>query len=324
MKRRRFLQSSLCRALPAAAIAAPWVQRVGAAQPARILAHTAAGGMGDVVSRRVARFLEPTLGMSFVIDHRPGGGGALLVNELKRSAPDGRTLAVVVGTGLCVQSRLRQPPPYDLQTDLTLITRYGHSSFALSAHPDSGFRTVADALAAARRESGRINVGSTGIGSHGHLLLAQLEHRAGVRFNHVPFNPADSALALLRGEVPLLVDGLGFLIEPIRAGKARALGVMGPERRVALPDVPTLAEQGIPGVDQPSWWMVIGPPRMAAETVAQVHDAVVRMTENPDYRREVAEGLITKVFGPQELPELVRREQSLWAEVISRVGIKVT
>lgn len=295
-----------------------------AAAPARLIVASPAGSAGDLIGRDLAQRMAAHLGEAAIVDNRPGGGGAIGVAELRRAAPDGRTLALLGSSTLCILPALRRPPPFNAETDLSAIGRFMTSPFGVLVSAASPWKTLADVVAAARREPGRINVGHTGVGSLGHLLVEEWAHLAGIKVNAVPFDGSSLLQALLRAELPLTVDGLGLSTPHIRAGRLRLLALAGPARVPAWPDTPTLVELGYPGVDRGFWWGLAGPAGMASAVVSKVHAALVQASGEAAFRTRREElGSVFRVGTAEQMRQDLRDETSHWASVAARAKIQL-
>ena len=265
------------------------------------------------------------LGETMIVDNRPGGGGAIAVAELRRASPDGRTLALLGNSTLCILPALRRPLPFNVEADLSLVARFMTSPFGVVVPATSTWLTPADGVAAARREPGRINVGHTGVGSLGHLLIEEWAHRAGIQFNPVPFDASSLTPALLRAEVPMTIDGLGLTTPHIRAGRLRLLAVAAPQNgwrrgptrqhcpRRAIP-ASTVASGGAWPARQ-AWPTSCSP--SCTRPLSLASDEAGFKT-----RREEL-GSVIRVGSTEQIRIDVRAETSHWAAVAARLKIQL-
>jgi tripartite-type tricarboxylate transporter receptor subunit TctC len=307
-------------------LAAPFL---AAAQPAwpdrpvRIIVGFPGGSTPDIAARAVAGHLQSVLGQPVVVDNRAGAGGAIGVEAAVR-ANDGHTLAVTIGGPGSIARILNPQLPYDPQTDLAPISLLARMPFVLCVNPNLPVRSLAELIAHARAHPGRLNYGSVGAGSTGHLLVAEMAARHGLEMTHVPFRSVpQSVTELVAGRIELMAAAAGSVLAQARAGQVRALGVSGDRRMAQLPEVPLLAEQGEPAAGVFAWIGFFAPAGTPAERIARLAVETGRALSNPETGRALeAAGFEPLGTPPAALAELVRNEVAHWGPVIRRLNIR--
>ncbi|WP_027285485.1 Bug family tripartite tricarboxylate transporter substrate binding protein [Rubritepida flocculans] len=306
-------------AAPSLAAAQPaWPDR-----PVRIIVGFPGGSTPDIAARAVATHLQAALGQPVVVDNRAGAGGAIGVEAAVR-ANDGHTLAVTIGGPGSIARILNPQLGYDPQTDLAPISLLARMPFVLCVNPNLPVRTLAELIAHARAHPGRLNYGSVGAGSTGHLLVAELAARHGLEMTHVPFRSVpQSVTELVAGRIELMAAAAGSVLAQARAGQVRAIGVSGSRRMAQLPDVPLLTEQGEPGAGVYAWIGFFAPAGTPAERIARLAAETGRALSNPETGRALeAAGFEPLGTPPAALAELVREEVAHWGPVIRRLNIR--
>lgn len=319
MNRRALLAAA---ALPIAAPAlaqAAWPDR-----PLRVIVPFAAGGPSDIVVRLLAPKLTATLGQPVVVENRAGAGGVTGVDVAAKAAPDGNTIALGSAGGLAISPRLDRGTPYDPLRDLAPLTLGVLVPEPLVVPAALPFRTVAELVAAAKAQPGRLNFGSAGSGSMPHLAGELFRAAAGIEITHVSYRGgAPLATALLQNEVQLGFADLPILLPHIRSGALRALAVGTEQRLPWIPDVPTMAEVGLPGVDANNWHGFVAPARVPEPILERWHAALAGALNDPEIRRALHEqGAIPGGDSRASFGDFLRRENEKWGEVIRRAGVR--
>ncbi|MFM9972802.1 MAG: Bug family tripartite tricarboxylate transporter substrate binding protein [Burkholderiales bacterium] len=224
-------------------------------KPLRLIIPYVAGGLGDTVGRLVAQHLTTSLAQTVVADNRPGASQAIALELTAKAPPDGYTLVLGTQSGLIFATAARKSLPYDPMRDITSISMLFTVPYYLIVHPSVAAKNVSELVALAKANPGKYSFGSIGVGSGNHLAMEILKARTGVDMVHVPFKGAPQAmLALVAGDLNLTFEGPVTSLPNIRSGKIRALASSGLERTQALPDLPTMAESGVPGFDVVTWF----------------------------------------------------------------------
>lgn len=285
------------------------------------------GGVPDVSTRELVRRMAIDLDYPMYVENKPGGFGAVWANELKRAAPDGLTLGTTYMAQHSVFPVARNPAPYDPIRDCTSIGTWTEGYFLIVATAQSGYKSLADVLTAAPKISREINYGVTSPGSPGNLLMELLKSRVGVRMSSVFYKPGELALAGVRGDVELLIDGTQQLIPFVENGKFVPLALFAPKRIGRLPQVPTIVEAGVPatpGLSQEIWHGLVGPANLADTVVARLHSSMKRVCTQPDFIKWNEDaGRIVNLTSPAEMSERVRREMAVWADVVAKANIRL-
>lgn len=318
MKRRSLIL--LAAALPAPALAqGTWPDR-----PIRVVVPFAAGGPSDIVVRLLAPRLSSALGQPIVVDNRAGAGGVTGVDAVAKAAPDGNTIGIGSAGGLAISPRLDRGTPYDPLRDLAPLTLAVLVPEPLVVPAAAPFRTVADLVAAAKAQPGRLNYGSAGSGSMPHLAGELFRMAAGIDITHVSYRGgAPLALAILQNEVQLGFADLPILLPHIRSGALRALAVGTQQRLEWIPDVPTMTEVGLPGVDANNWHGFVAPARTPQPMLDRLHAALAGALNDSDIRRALHDqGAVPGGNSPAEFAAFLRAELDKWGGVVQRAGVR--
>jgi tripartite-type tricarboxylate transporter receptor subunit TctC len=317
MKRRTLLLSAA--ALPAVARAQT--------RPIRLIVPYAPGGPIDVTARLLAERVKDTLG-TVVIENRPGGGGNIGADAVAKAAPDGTTIGIAAVATHAINPWLFARMPYDAARDFTPITQMVRVPNVLVMNAETAARlqiaSVADLIAYARRNPGRLNYGSGGNGSAGHLAGEMFKRDAGIFAVHIPYNGGNPAqLALLSGQVDFNFDNLATAAPNIRSGKLKALGVTTAQRSPSLPDVPPVADV-LKGFAIDTWWGLVGPAGMPRETVQKLNQAFVAALQSAEAKTRFANLMAEPVpTTPEEFGQFMRAELAKYEKVVKASGAKV-
>jgi len=314
-------------ALGIATLAAPAFAQ---AKPIRLIVPYPPGGPLDIVARALADKVKDTLGV-VVVENRPGAGGNLGADLAAKAAPDGTTIVMGAVATHAINPWLYAKMPYDPLRDFTPITGVAQVPNVLVMNPQTadklGIRSVADLVAYAKRNPGKLNYGSGGNGSAGHLAGEMFKAQAGVFMVHIPYaggNPAQ--LALLSGEVDLNFDNLAAASANVKAGKLRALAVTTGKRAGAVPELPTIAEGGgaLAGFDINTWFGLFGPARLPADATQRLNRAFVDALASPELKARLATLLADGIGGtPEQFAAFVQREHAKYEDVVKRSGAKI-
>ncbi|MBB5693283.1 Bug family tripartite tricarboxylate transporter substrate binding protein [Muricoccus pecuniae] len=320
-QRRSVLAGLGAAALPLAARA----QDQYPSRPITMLVGFAPGGGTDIVSRLLSPKLQEELGQPVTVENRPGASGTLAAGAAARARPDGYTLLTGTVSTQCTVAPLMRPPPYDQLRDFTPIMLVGTLPLVMVVRADSPAKDVAGLKALAQEKPGGLNYGTSGVGSQQHLASELLARQGGMRMTHVPYRgTGQSVNALLAGDVDVNIDTMATYLPQIRAGRLRALATTLPQRAAALPDVPTVAEQGFPGYDMSVWYMVLGPAGLPAEVVRRWERALGRTLSDPAINQKLVEtGYIVGGGTAADAAALVRRDAERLGRLVEEAGIKL-
>lgn len=319
MQRRYFLSTAAAfsAAFSPLAHSQAWPER-----PIKILQGFAPGGNADNIARLIGNELSKGLGQAVVVESQAGAGGTIASGAVARAKPDGHTLLLATG-GHAVAGALYNALPYKTVADFDFVSTITYFPFLLVTLADSKFRTAADLLSAARAAPRSVSYGSAGIGSTHHLAGELLSKMARVDMLHVPYR-GDSAsiIALLAGDIPFIIAPPTAVLTNIKAGKLRAVATTGPQRWPGLPDVPTLAEQGVSGYDVRSWAGLMAPVGTPRNIVDRLNAETLKALQLPAVKARLEEmGGEARGSTPEEMRNLVASELQRWTQVINDAQI---
>jgi tripartite-type tricarboxylate transporter receptor subunit TctC len=292
-------------------------------RPIRWIIDFPAGGASDTLARVVGEKLTQALGQQVVYDNRPGANGIIAYSIAARAPADGYTL-VVLSTPFPLNAALGRKLAYDTLKDFTPIARIADYPNLLVVHPSVPVRSVKDFIAHAKSKAGAMTYASSGTGSVQHLAMEQLRRLAGFEAVHVPYAGSAPAVAnLAGGHVESLITILITATPHLRAGRVRAIGILSAERSIHLPDVPTLAEAGVPLV-APGWGGMGAPAGLPKQLVNRLSSELARIVKLPEVRERIAAvGAEPHHSGPQEFATFIRSEVERWRPIIQEAGVKV-
>jgi tripartite-type tricarboxylate transporter receptor subunit TctC len=302
-----------------AAIAQPYPQR-----PVRFIVPFAPGGTSDIVGRLMGTALGEELGQTFVIDNRAGAGATIGTAIVARAPADGYTL-LVSHSGMAINETLYAKLPYDALADFAPISLVGVAPSAVVVTNTLPVRNMVDLIALAKKDPGKLTYGSAGVGSVGHLAVALLEYVSGTRFSHVPYKGgAPSVLATMTGEVNFSIPTLPSATPQVKAGKLRMIAVTTAKRSSVVPDVPTVAESGVPKYVYEVWHALFAPAKTPRLILDRLSKATLKVMENQELRAQLAaQGIEPTPSTPAQLDKLLRHDIALWAATIKAAGIPI-
>jgi tripartite-type tricarboxylate transporter receptor subunit TctC len=312
--------------LPAALIASTIV---AAAQdypmrPITLVVPYAAGGGNDVMARTVADKMSRALGQQIVVDNRPGAGGNIATRQVAKAAADGYTL-VIGGTGtLAVNPTLYANAGYDPRKDFAPVGLIGASALIVLVHPSLSANSIRELIELARKEPGKLNYASAGVGSGIHLGWILFEHMAEVKLTHVPYRGTGPALTdLIGGHVAMYMSSLPSAIGIVREGKVRALAVTGSQRSAAFPELPTVAEAGLPGFEVVLQYGIVAPAGTPSPIIAKLNAALREALAAPDtIERMAKDGTEPRPSTPAEYAAVIDHEETKWSALVRQSGAK--
>jgi tripartite-type tricarboxylate transporter receptor subunit TctC len=290
----------------------------------RMVVPYGAGGVSDIIGRVLAQKLSDQLGQPVVVENRGGAGGMLGTGQVAKSPPDGYTLVLSSLSAYAIGPRLVRTPPYDPVKDFTAIAGVALTPTILTVNPALPPRTVKELVAYAKANPGRLNYGSSGIGSIGHISAELLRAASGVDLVHIPYKSAALAYPdMISGDVTMVFDALPSAIQYIRTGKVRPIAMMSEQRSPLLPDVPTFAEGGFPGVTLRLWVGLHGPAGLPPAVVQRLNVATAKALDAPDLRERYASvGADPMPMSAQAFGAMVREDVAALAKTIEAAGIK--
>ena len=292
-------------------------------RPVRFIVSFAAGGPNDTIARILGQFLSEQLGQQFIIENHVGAGGNIGMQDVLASAPDGYTIGFVAPNN-AINATLYANIPFDFVRDSTPIAGTMKLANVMDVNMDFPAKTLAEFIAMAKAEPGKINFASGGVGTSPHMSGELLEFMAGIKLTHVSYRGTGPAMTdLLGGQIPVLFDNLPGSIQQIKAGRIRTLGVTTKERVASLPDVPTIGET-VPGYEVLVWYGISGPKGMPPEVVGKLNAAINAVLANPKLKDRFHDlGGEVMPMSPAEFGKLVADETAKWAKVVKSAGLKV-
>ena len=294
-------------------------------KPIRLIVPSAAGGAADVLMRALAGQLSLQMGVPFVIDNKPGASNTIGIIDLVRSPADGYTLAYGNIVALATNRSLLANMPYDVDRDLTLISNVLSLANLMIVNNDLPVKSVPDLIAYAKKNPGKLEYASDGNGTTAHLGVELFKSITGTDMLHVPYKAATGAITdLIGGRVQLMTVNTPVAIPHVKAGRVRAVGITSSKRSTTYPDIPTIAESGVPGFEVVAWGGIVGPANLPKELVTRLNVEIRTALANPAVRERFnALGAETDASTPEEFRELARRETIKWAKVVKLTGAKI-
>jgi tripartite-type tricarboxylate transporter receptor subunit TctC len=310
--------SALAMALPSWAQAQAYPQK-----PVKVVVAFTAGGTTDILARTVTQQLSEKLKQPFVIDNKPGAGGNLGTELVVRSAPDGYTLIVNSVGPIAVNPTLYGKLPYNPLTDLVPIVQIADVPNVLVIHPSVPANTMEELIAYAKANPGKLNYGSTGIGTSSHLSSFMLSKRVGFEATHIPYKGADALKDLLAGRIQFMFATIPSVMTHITAGKLKPIAVSSLKRSRSMPEVPTVVEKGFPQFEAGSWFGFFAPKGTPDAVISMVNKAVNEILQVPAIEQQmIAQGADPAGGTPAQFGQFVQREHDKWRVIVRDSGAK--
>jgi tripartite-type tricarboxylate transporter receptor subunit TctC len=283
----------------------------------------APGGSTDANARIVSQKLSERLGVSVVVDNRPGGASMLGTELVVRAAPNGYTL-LAVAPELTINPSLQPQVPYDALKDLAPISQTASSQFVLSTHPSVPIKSLKELIALAKARPGQLNYGSSGNGSANHLAGVLFQGMTGTSLVHIPFKGgAPATIALMGGEIDFMFTSTSAVVRQIKAGKLRAIAVTGAQRFSEMPNIPTVSEAGVPGFEVTGWYGVLAPAGTPREIVSKLSAEIVKVVQDSAVRERFASlGTVPVGSSPEEFAAFLHAETEKWSRVVKASGAR--
>jgi tripartite-type tricarboxylate transporter receptor subunit TctC len=294
-------------------------------KPVRLIVPFPAGGATDTMARLLAQALTTRLGQSVYVDNRPGSGGSIAAQAVATSAPDGYTLFFGTTGTMAINPALYKRLSYDPLRDFAPIGPMATHTNLLVVNPALPYKTVGELIAAAKAQPKKFLYGSSGNGSSSHLAGALFESAAGVQMTHVPYKgSAPALLDLQAGRIDLMLDTISTHAENVKAGKLRALGVTSPARSSLLPQVPTIAEAGVPGFDVTIWYGLLAPAAVPKDIVTRLGNELRAISNTHEFKARLQQmGAEPFNSSPAEFTAFIKQEQAKWAKVVEKSGASI-
>jgi tripartite-type tricarboxylate transporter receptor subunit TctC len=292
-------------------------------KPVRVVVPSSAGGGTDIVTRILAPDLSKRLGQQVIIDNRPGAGTMIGIEVAAKSPADGYTLLMGLST-LAINSALYKKVPYDPQRDFAPITQAVSSASIIVVHPSVPVHSVKALIAFARARQGQLNYASAGTGTYPHMTMELFLSMAKLKMVHIPYKGTGPAMIdMVAGQVATMAATILTGMPQIRAGRLRPLGITSAARSPIVPDIPTVAEAGLPGFESVQWYGVLAPARTPKDIITRLHDEVTRVLQQPEIKERLAgDGADLVGSTPEEFTRYIQSELTKWAKVARDAGIQ--
>jgi len=292
-------------------------------RPVRIIVPTSVGSAADTLARTLATPLGERLGQPVVVDNRAGGATVIGTEAVAKAAPDGHTLLIGL-PALAINPSMYRKLPYDALRDFAPIMRATSQPNLLVVHPALPVKSVKELIALAKARPGELVFASSGVGAGSHLTMELFLLTTGTRMLHVAYKgPAPGLIDLMSGRVSVMSPSTVASLPHVRSGRLRALGVTTPKRAIGLPDIPTIAEAGVPGYESVSWFGLIAPAGTQKDVISRLHQEAATILRASDVRERLARDGTEVVAGsPEEFEAYIRGEIAKWAKVVKAAGIK--
>jgi tripartite-type tricarboxylate transporter receptor subunit TctC len=294
-------------------------------KPIRIVVPFPAGGQTDIQARLLATKLQPALGVTVLVDNKPGASSILGTMEVVRAPADGHTLLYTISVTAAQNPHLFSKLPYDPMKDLTPVMFAARSSTVLTVPANSPFNSVADLIKHAKANPGKLNYASYSLGSTSHLVAELMQQSTGTQMTHIPFKgSADAGMALMGGQVDFLFDGPTTAIANAKAGRVKMLAYTDPKPYTALGKLPNMAEAGVPGVDVTGGMQFFGPRNLPPEVLNKINAALATALKDPEVAKIYADGASEIVASSAaEHAASVKEQYERWGGVIRKLGLKL-
>jgi tripartite-type tricarboxylate transporter receptor subunit TctC len=309
-------------AVAALAIAAPALAQDYPSRPVTFVVGFPPGSSSDMVARNLGARLAERLGKPFVIENKPGAGSIIASQTVARAAPDGHTIFIApIGT-IAINPTLYKALPYDPMKDFTLVAHIANFPLVLVAGPDSSIKSVQDLIKIAKER--QVTFASSGAGTGIHLTGEMFKSKTGIQMQHVPYRgPALALPDIISNRVDIMFSDPGTVVSLVKDGKLRALGVTSKERFSVLPDVPTIAEAGLPGFESRAWHVIVAPANTPEPVVSKLRSEFQALLALPDVKQQLLNvGLVAVVSpGAPQLKQMIDADAALWSNIVRQAGL---
>jgi tripartite-type tricarboxylate transporter receptor subunit TctC len=289
----------------------------------RILVGAPPGGSNDIFARAIGQRITPSLGQQVIVDNRPGANQLIAADLTAKAPADGHTLYITTtsfAAGVAIQPKL----PFDPVNDLTGVTMVGNGPMVLVVHPSLPAKTAKDLVAIARSKPGQLNYTSSGVGSINHMAMEVFKAQAKVDVVHIPHKGMSPALTdLMAGNVQILIVSLPSVAGQMKSGRLRALGVTGEKRTTFAPELPTIAESGVPGYEASLWWGIFAPSKTPKPVIDRLNGEIHKAMASPEMKKLYVEfGAEPSPTTPEAFTAMVKKEIAKWSKVVKDANIK--
>jgi tripartite-type tricarboxylate transporter receptor subunit TctC len=306
-------------------VAAPSVHaQAFPAKPIRLICPFPPGGAVDIASRAIAAEMSKTMGQQVIVDNKPGAGGNIGGAEAARSAPDGYTIFMTTSGINAINPALYAKMPFDPNKDLVAVSALVSLSNVLVLHPSVKANSVVELIALAKAQPGMLNYASSGSGTSIHMSAEMFKSMAKVDIVHIPYKGSAPAVTdLLGGQVMMMFDNIPSALPQIKAGKLRALATTGAKRDPALPDLPTIAEAGVPGYESGVWFGLMAPAGTPKDIIARLNAEAVKGVRAPEFVKRMGDlGYVMIGSTPEEMSDMIRAEINRWEPIVKASGAR--
>jgi tripartite-type tricarboxylate transporter receptor subunit TctC len=292
--------------------------------PIRMIVPLPAGSAVDIVARLICTKLSERIGQTIVVDNRSGASGAIASDVVAKSAPDGYTLGMATSTTHVTTAILNSKLPYDPVKDFVPVALIGIVPYVLAVSPQLAAKNLSELLALAKAKPGTLNYSSVGLGSLAHLATEMMSTMAGIKMNHIPYRASGPAiLDMSENRIDLSIGVLGTFLSLIRDGKIRALAVTTDKRVDTVPDVPTMAEAGLPGFEASLWFAVVAPAAIPQPVLARLNKEINAILAEPGIKKSLAaQAVDVETSGPEKLRARIRADIEKWRDIAAKAGVK--
>ncbi len=294
-------------------------------RPIRMIVPQAPGSASDTVARLVAAELTPRLGQQVVVDNRPGGALMIGMEMTARAAPDGYTIGYAPVGGLVISPNVSGKPPFDVNRDFAAIIMTAFNTMLLASNPNLPVKNIRELIDYAKANPNKLSNASSGNGTPGHVGMELFKLMTGTQIVHIPYKGGAAGVTdVISGQVQLMMESLNSITPHARSGRVRALGVSGAKRAAVLPEVPTIAEAGVPGYEAITWNGIVAPAGMPRAMILRLNAEINRALAEPALQQKLAAIGAEPAGGtPEEFAKFIRSEYAKWGDVVRRSGAKM-
>ena len=293
--------------------------------PIRLIVPFAAGGAADSVARIIGKRIGDALGQTVVVENRGGGNGIIGTEVVRSAQPNGYTLLLGQSGPISINPGIYRNLSYDPEKDLAPISMTSAYPYIVVVNPSLGVKTLAELVALAKREPGKLNYGTTGVGSSNHLVTELFSNRAGIKMTHIPYRGTSLAVAdLIAGQVQVVFSDPVSALAHVKAGTLIALAVTSKDRSPVAPDVPTIAESGYPGFDAIAWHGIMAPARTPRPIIDRLNTEIVKAVKDADTVKLIQAQAIQPVGNsPEEFTSFIKQDIAMWKDVAAQAKVEV-
>jgi tripartite-type tricarboxylate transporter receptor subunit TctC len=290
----------------------------------RVIVPFGAGGPADVYARVIAQHLSDALKQPFVVENRPGAGAIIGTDAVAKAEPDGYTLLLMSNTHTTNESLIPNRP-YDLMRDFAAVSPINYSDLLMVAHPSTGVKNLKEFIALAKKDPGKLNYASSGPGTPYHMAGELFKAMTGTDIVHVPHKSSgDMRSSVIGGHVQMMFDAITVMAQGVQSGQLIALGTTGKQRSSVMPDVPTVAEAGVPGYEATIWLGVMAPAKTPKPVIDKLNAEIGKIMNRPDVKESWAkQGAVPMPMSPAEFDKFLRADIEKWAQVVKVSGAKL-